>query len=165
MLSAVSVDEVSAAAISLSKDSVSVQVGKTASLKLMSGNEEINAEKVSWSSKNKSIAQVSSKGVVRGKKAGSTKIVAKYNGKSYTCSVKVKSRYIKFGHYEQDNDASNGKEAIEWEVLGYEDGELLLISRYILDAVPYNYEWTDVTWETCALRKWLNDDFLQYNLQ
>ena len=24
---------------------------------------------------------------------------------------------------------------------------------------PYNEEWTDVTWETCTLRTWLNEDF------
>lgn len=68
--------------------------------------------------------------------------------------------YITFGTYEQDNNTSNGKEDIEWLVLGKENNHLLVISRYALDCKPYNKEYTSVTWETCTLRKWLNNDFL-----
>jgi len=68
--------------------------------------------------------------------------------------------YVIFGHYEQDGDDSNGPEPIEWKVLSEEDGRMLLISRYILDYQPYNTEMTDVTWETCSLRTWLNDEFI-----
>lgn len=68
--------------------------------------------------------------------------------------------YITFGTYEQDNNTSNGKEHIEWKVLAKENNRLLVISRYALDCKPYNDKWTDVTWETCTLRKWLNSDFL-----
>ncbi len=67
--------------------------------------------------------------------------------------------YVIFGSYEQDGDTSNGPEPIEWEVLDENDGEMLLISRYILDCQPYNTEFADVTWETCTLRNWLNNDF------
>ena len=63
-----------------------------------------------------------------------------------------------FGSYEQDNKTANGAEAIEWLVLDVQDGNALLISKYGLDAKPYNTEDTDVTWETCTLRKWLNTD-------
>ena len=67
---------------------------------------------------------------------------------------------VTFGSYEQDNDTSNGKEPIEWEVLNVEsDGTCLLISRYALDAKPYNTEKKNVTWETCTLRDWLNNSF------
>ena len=48
---------------------------------------------------------------------------------------------------------------IEWRVLDIEDGRALLVSKYLLDKRPYNETWTDVTWETCDLRKWLNADF------
>lgn len=34
------------------------------------------------------------------------------------------------------------------------------ISKYALECQPYNTSNTDVTWESCSLRKWLNDDFL-----
>lgn len=66
---------------------------------------------------------------------------------------------IEFGHYEQDNDPSNGQETIEWIVLAKEQDRMLVISRYGLDAKPYNKKRTDITWETCTLRNWLNDEF------
>lgn len=64
-----------------------------------------------------------------------------------------------FGQYEQDGNTGNGKEPIEWEILTEKDGKMLLISKYILDCQPYNTESTEVTWETCSLRQWLNNDF------
>ena len=66
---------------------------------------------------------------------------------------------ITFGSYEQDNKTSNGKENIRWIVLDKQDNELLLLSKYALDTVPYNEECEDVTWETCSLRTWLNSTF------
>ena len=65
-----------------------------------------------------------------------------------------------FGHYEQDGDESNGPEPIEWLILAEEDDRMLLVSRYSLDYQPYNTDYTDVTWETCSLRKWLNEEFI-----
>ena len=67
--------------------------------------------------------------------------------------------YISFGKYEQDNNASNGKEDIEWLVLAKEGDKVLVISRYALDCQKYNMSDTAVTWETCSLRKWLNETF------
>ena len=65
-----------------------------------------------------------------------------------------------FGAYEQDNNTSNGKEAIEWKVLAKERNKALVISKYALDCQPYNTSYTDVTWETCSLRKWLNSTYI-----
>ena len=48
-----------------------------------------NTQKVKWSSKNKKIATVSKIGRVKGKKKGSTEVIAKVNGKKYICTVKV----------------------------------------------------------------------------
>lgn len=42
-----------------------------------------------WTSSNKKIATVNSKGVIAGKKKGSCKVYAKYDGKTYSCTVKV----------------------------------------------------------------------------
>lgn len=67
---------------------------------------------------------------------------------------------LTFGHYDQDDNAGNGAEAIEWIVLVNDNGHCTMISKYGLDAKPYNTEEADVTWETCTLRKWLNGDFL-----
>ena len=68
--------------------------------------------------------------------------------------------YLSFGAYEQDNDTSNGKETIEWQVLAKGNNKILVISQYALDAKPYNTEYEDITWETCTLRIWLNETFL-----
>lgn len=66
---------------------------------------------------------------------------------------------VRFGTYEQDNDISNGKEDIEWRVLAKENNRILVISDKALDCQLYNVINDDVTWKTCTLRKWLNDDF------
>lgn len=68
--------------------------------------------------------------------------------------------YVLFGSYEQDNNAANGKEDIEWLVIAKEGDRALLISRYALDRQPYNTSYANVTWETCSLRAWLNGTFL-----
>ncbi len=64
-----------------------------------------------------------------------------------------------FGTYEQDNNSENGQESIEWIVLAKENGKALLLSKYALDYQPYNTTDKQVTWETCSLRKWLNQEF------
>lgn len=66
---------------------------------------------------------------------------------------------VLFGSYEQDNDISNGAEAIEWLVLDRQDEKLLLLSKDSLDCKKYNEEGEKVTWETCTLRSWLNGEF------
>ncbi len=65
-----------------------------------------------------------------------------------------------FGAYEQDNKPSSGKEDIEWIVLEKDGTSLLLISKYALDCQQYISSYTSVTWESSALRSWLNGSFL-----
>ncbi len=67
--------------------------------------------------------------------------------------------YYVFGHYEQDGDESNGPEPIEWVILDENENGTLLLSRYALDCVKYNTKSYSVTWETCSLRDWMNNDF------
>ena len=69
---------------------------------------------------------------------------------------------ITFGHYEQDNDTSNGPEAITWKVLDVQDGKALVISEKILARVRHRYVEDGhgaVTWETSRVRQWLSEDF------
>ncbi len=68
---------------------------------------------------------------------------------------------ISFGHYEQDNITMNGPEEIEWIILSRMESKMLLLSRHVLDCQPFNSGRRKVTWETCSLRKWLNETFLQ----
>lgn len=67
---------------------------------------------------------------------------------------------IEFGSYEQDAQSENGSEPIQWIVIKVDNDKSLLLSKYTLDNHPYNDERAEVTWETCSLRKWLNDEFL-----
>ena len=60
--------------------------------------------------------------------------------------------FYQFGNYQ-------GEEII-WRVLAVENGKALLISDKGLDAKPYNNTFDAVTWETCNLRRWLNNEFL-----
>jgi hypothetical protein len=66
-----------------------------------------------------------------------------------------------FGAYEQDNDADNGKEAIEWIVLAVDGDRALLLSKYGLDAQKYNTYTKKITWCRCSLRFWLNYNFIK----
>lgn len=67
--------------------------------------------------------------------------------------------YVTFGTYPQTSGGDDST-PIEWLVLARDGNKALLISRYGLDAQPYNENWTNVTWEKCTLRTWLNGTFM-----
>ena len=80
----------------------------------------------------------------------------------FPVSAQVKTgNVITFGHYEQDNDLSNGAEPIEWLILTEEEGRMLLLSRYGLDGQPYHSSFAEITWENSLLRQWLNGEFFE----
>ena len=64
---------------------------------------------------------------------------------------------IFFGRYPQDEDGR--EKPIEWTVMKAEKNKMLLLSKYVLDAQPYNKEKKVVTWQTSDIRRWLNSDF------
>ncbi len=70
---------------SLNKTKIVIKKGETKKLKVVG-----TKRKAKWSTKKKSIATVSSKGVVKGKKKGTTVIKAKISGKVRKCKVIVK---------------------------------------------------------------------------
>ena len=65
---------------------------------------------------------------------------------------------IAFGHYPQ-SESGKDNTPIQWRVLTVQGDRALLISEYALDAMNFDTDWTDATWESCALRKWLNNGF------
>ena len=65
---------------------------------------------------------------------------------------------IVFGRYPQASKNENA--LIEWLVLKNDGSKALLISKYALDCQRYNTSGTDITWETCTLRRWLNGTFI-----
>jgi hypothetical protein len=83
----VGISPVYAAKVSLSAKSLSLTVGQTKTLKVKG-----TKKKVTWKTKKKTIATISSKGVVKAKKVGITTITAKVSGKTYSCKVKVKAK-------------------------------------------------------------------------
>ncbi len=68
---------------------------------------------------------------------------------------------VKMGRYEQDNEGQNGTEQIEWIVLEADGQKALLISKNIIDCMPYNNGYAACNWESSSIRKWLNNDFLE----
>ena len=76
------------AAIKLNKSKATVNVGKTLQLKLTG-----TSKKATWSTSNKSVAIVTSKGKVTGKSEGIARITAKVGKKKYNCTVTVKSAF------------------------------------------------------------------------
>ena len=76
------------AAVKLNKSSITMYVGKTTTLKL-SGT----TKSATWTSSNKSVATVTSKGNVSAKSAGTATITAKVSSKKYTCKVTVKEAF------------------------------------------------------------------------
>ena len=74
---------------------------------------------------------------------------------------------VYFGNYWQNDtngdgtaDQQDDKEPIKWRVLSVDGRDAFLMADQCLDAQPYDEEDEDVTWETCTLRTWLNDTFL-----
>jgi cell division septum initiation protein DivIVA len=55
---------------------------------------------------------------------------------------------IQFGNY-------------KWRVLDVQSDRALILTEDIIEKRKYNEEFTNVTWEECTLRKYLNDEFLQ----
>lgn len=72
--------------------------------------------------------------------------------------VKVGGTY-EFGHYDQDNNPYNGAEAIEWIVLEVSGRNAMLISKKALECIQYSVMEYGITWESSALRDWMNDEF------
>ena len=70
---------------------------------------------------------------------------------------------IYFGHYLQEDtngdgtvDGNDEKQPIKWRVLSVDGDDAFLMADQGLDCKKYNETKTDVTWENCTLRSWLN---------
>lgn len=92
------------AAVKLNKTSISIVKGKTYTLKVTGIR-----KKAQWSTSNKKIATVSSKGQVKGISGGKCNIYAKVSGKKYTCKVVVKQPVTKIALNKDKINLDNGK--------------------------------------------------------
>jgi hypothetical protein len=78
-----------AASVKLNKTNINIGVGETYQLNITG-----TKSKVKWSTSNKSIAIVSSGGLVTGKKSGTVIITAKISGDEYECTVNIVVPFI-----------------------------------------------------------------------
>lgn len=72
---------------------------------------------------------------------------------------------VHFGKYQQKSKSDNKKDMIEWLVVNKNGNDVLLVSRYIIDA-KYIYpnttsNFTLQIWSNSYVRKWLNETFLK----
>lgn len=72
--------------LSLNKKTVSIKEGQSLALRAKVAPKK----KVKWSTSNSKVVTVTSKGVIKGKKAGTAKVTARVGNKSATCNVTVK---------------------------------------------------------------------------
>lgn len=79
---------VSAKGVSLNKDEVTLRVKEKTALKLTGAI----SSKVQWKSSDRKIAKVTTKGVVKGVKAGTAVVYAYYCGNEYECTVTVEPK-------------------------------------------------------------------------
>jgi len=77
-------------------------------------------------------------------------------------SVIVLEEPYVFGNYFSEEDP-NQKSPVEWLVYqyDYELNRALMISKYIIDIIPYHDKAESFNWETCFLREWLNKEFFE----
>mgnify|MGYP004568289971 CR=1 FL=1 len=85
---------VNAAKVKISSTKKTMYKGYTYTLKITG-----TKKKITWTSSDKNIATVNSKGKVYTKKNGKTKITAKIGGKKYTCKVTVKNKPYKLTQF------------------------------------------------------------------
>nr|MCR5203208.1 DUF6273 domain-containing protein [Lachnospiraceae bacterium] len=64
----------------------------------------------------------------------------------------LNSNLFRFGNYKG--------EALTWRILKKEKDRVLFITDKVIDVIPYNKEYEDITWSKCTLRKYLNNDFI-----
>lgn len=87
------------------------------------------------------------------------------NGDGYVGKNKyrrVARKDVKYpANWENNQDYRYFKyEPVKWRVLNVDGDKALLVADKALDLKPYHNTYTDVTWETCSLRSWLNNTFI-----
>ena len=63
---------------------------------------------------------------------------------------------VTIGTFEQDGDAGNGKEPIEWDVLFADDEKALVVSKYVLFCGEFGKNWD---YEGCLIWDYFDNEF------
>lgn len=130
------------AAPKLSKTSMVIAKGKTYKLKVTGSK-----KKIRWSSKNKRIATVSKKGVVRGKKNGKTYVYAKVGKKALKCRITVTSSFCYL------YDFYFGSNYVSYRIRNMSNSTIYIASRgFISDDYDEGYAWADTDSKVIKLK-------------
>lgn len=96
-------------------------------------------------------------------------------GESYSDKIYEKYDSIMFGS-QKSGFWGLQNTPIEWIVLAKENNKALIMTKYVIDCKAFDYvdienlggiddaikeNYKYVTWETCSLRRWLNDEFVK----
>lgn len=96
-------------------------------------------------------------------------------GDSYTSKIFEKYDTVLFGMQKSDS-IGIFKQPIEWIILAKEKNKALLMTKYVIDCKAFDFvdienlnriddsvkdNYKNIAWETCSLRKWLNEEFVK----
>ncbi|MBQ5473642.1 MAG: Ig-like domain-containing protein, partial [Lachnospiraceae bacterium] len=127
--------------------------GKSTTLTVKKGSKKVSG--VKWSTSNKKVATVSSKGKVTAKKKGTATITAKVSKKSYKCKVTVKAKETTSGFdFKRDCTVTTGSvtKHIEFEInkenvteeelkeQGYDVSDGVASKDTVCDTVTYSFK-------------------------
>ena len=68
---------------------------------------------------------------------------------------------VTFGTYEQNGEAADGPEPLEWIVVAKQGSRVQLVTSELVDYQPYDSENAGFAWVDSQLRSWLNDSVVQ----
>lgn len=119
----------------LNKDYAEIPFGDSIKLKMLYSD-----KKYKWSSSNKSIATVDSKGVVRAKKTGTCTITAKYGKKSYKCKVKVYRMWTDYVATLYDYNTRDNYFSVKFKNYGSKSLTILSDGAYCMDVDYKSYD-------------------------
>lgn len=122
--------------------STTLTIGQKVTLKLSPKKLKVNTKKIKWTSSNKSIATVTSKGVVKGIRTGKVTITARYNKVSYKCKITVvKNRFDNRNYRPKYDDYADGVHLIPRNIY-YSNGKLI-VRTAIYNHTSEEVEFTD----------------------
>lgn len=133
-----------AASYKMTKKTSSIKLtkGQKVTLRLAPKKVKVNTKKIKWTSSNKEIATVSSKGVVKGIKTGKVTITAKYKKVSYKCKITVaKNQFVNSKYRPKYDDYEDGVHLIPRSIY-YSDGKLI-VKTVIYNHTAEEVEFTD----------------------
>ncbi len=140
--------------IHVKKKTVTLVVGKKYQQKLIAKNgKKIKATKVKWKSKNPKIAKINKKGKITAVKAGTAKMTAKYKGKTYKFTVKVKKAKSKAVPAELINDMANAKAYADY--MEPDIGKVVYYNFFNWDGDLRDYYASEVEFDLQEAKSWL----------